>query len=174
MKLHIGSSGVSSSLLMIKSKLHRYYYNHNTKTCSWGAPRRGVGFLLSPQDYVVALEGDRPYYVKWSLSPEIPHVRTWTKPPGYLRCSSCLKHLALLCCAATPGAFCFNCFRSSFEAEEFVHDMNRLQRVGPIRCGVCKQQDRLAAWRCMKDKRGLSACVHCFERIAASTGWLRL
>jgi len=153
-----------------------YYYNHKTKELSWNAPSRGADFLHEPQDYIVALEADQIYYVKWSLSPEVPHVRTRVKPCGYLRCSVCLKHLALLSCAVAPGAYCFHCFRTSFAAEEFVHEIRTVQRVRPIKCGVCKQE-RPAAWRCIRDGRkpsGRAACVYCFERMAANTGWLRL
>ena len=153
----------------------RYYCNHNTGECTWTPPRRGVSFLHPPQDYVMALENDNLYYVKWSISSQKPHIRTWTKPAGYLRCTSCLQNLALISCTAASGAFCFRCFRGTFDAVSFLHGSNRQQRVGPVMCGVCKKA-RLAAWRCTGDARyaGLAACVKCYERLAATRTWLRL
>lgn len=155
----------------------RYYCNHNTGECTWTAPRRGATFLHSPQDYVVALENDQVYYVKWTTSVETPHVRTWIKPPGYLRCTKCLHNLALLCYAPVPGVFCFRCFRDTFDPEEFVYDTDIQQRVEPIICSVCNQGN-LAAWRCTETDSsrlpGIMACVRCFQRMASARAWLRL
>ena len=156
----------------------RYYYNHNTGECTWTPPRNGASFLHYPQDYVVALENEHVYYVKWSTSPEKPHVRTWTKPSGYLRCTSCLQNLALVRCVTASGAFCFRCFRDTFDDAIFMHHFNRQQRVEPISCGVCSL-GKLAAWRCTEDEStsmhaSLVACTRCFERMTSNRLWLRL
>ena len=147
-----------------------------TGECTWNAPCLGTACLHQPQDYVVALENNLTYYVKWSLSKNIPHIRTWAKPPGYLRCSRCLKNLALLRCTSLPGAFCFYCFQATFAAEDFVHDTSTLCRVHPIGCDVCKH-GKLASWRCAEDDNkfsSLAACASCFRRMAPNNKWLRL
>jgi len=155
----------------------RYYCNHNTGECTWTPPRRGFTVLHAPQDYVVALENDQPYYVKWSTSRETPHVRTWIKPPGYLRCTRCLFNLALLRCVSISGVFCFHCFRDTFDPEGFVHNADIQERVDPIICNMCSR-DNLAAWRCIDNDSpsfvGIVACIRCFERLASARSWLRL
>ena len=161
----------------IQACLFRYYCNHNNGECTWTPPSRGASVLHPPQDYVVALEDNNLYYVKWSVSSLKPHIRTWTKPAGYLRCTSCLQNLALLRCEATPGVFCFRCFRDTFQATDFLRDDHQQQRVGPIFCEIC-HHDRLAAWWCAVDakcaKSSRVVCGHCHQRLGDAKGWLRL
>lgn len=155
----------------------RYYCNHNTGECTWSPPRYAE-FLHYPQDYVLAHENDLIYFVKWSTCREGAHLRTWRKPPGYLRCTQCLQNLALLKCAAASGVFCFRCFRNSFNDLDFACGVQKQQRVTPIMCSICTQ-GRVASWRCTERPggnrlAGLVVCVHCCERMGADCAWSRI
>lgn len=141
-----------------------YYFNHNTHECAWKRPRGGE-CLHAPQDYVLAHENDRVYFVKWSMSPDEAHLRMWNKPPGYLRCTRCLQNIALLECVDTPGVFCFACFRGSFNAYDFASGVRKQRRVRPVGCSLCAQ-GRPASWRCMKAQHNVHIylCSLCFQR----------
>lgn len=155
----------------------RYYCNHNTGECSWTPPRYAE-CLHYPQDYVLAHKNNLIYFIKWSISREGVHLRTWKKPPGYSRCTQCLQNLALLTYTAASGVFCFRCFRSTFDAHDFTHGVKKQQRVGPIMCSMCTQE-RVASWRCTERPgesglAGLTVCVHCCDRMGADCAWSRI
>lgn len=154
----------------------RYYFNHNTGECTWIAPRHGAGVLHFPQDYVLAQDNDRVYFVRWSISPDKAHLRMWKKPPGYLRCTKCLQNIALLECNTIAGAYCFRCFRDTFEDRDFVRNNAKNQRrIFPIACSMCKQ-GRVAGWRRTNfAETSIAACTSCFARIGDGDGqWLRV
>ena len=157
------------------TKIDRYYFNHNTHECAWKPPSGGE-CLHAPQDYVLAHENDRVYFVKWSMSPDEAHLRMWNKPPGYLRCTRCLQNIALLECLDTPGVFCFACFRETFNSYDFASGVRKQRRVRPVGCSLCAQ-GRPASWRCVKAQHNVHVylCSLCFQRSEHPGGaWSRI
>ena len=153
-----------------------YYCNHVTGDCTWDPPRslpKGLK-LHEPHEFV----GHGPY-VRWNLPLSQPLQRSHAKPDGFSRCSRCLQNLALLECDATPGSFCFRCFRDVFDADFLFKSKSTLRRVQPITCSQC-DRGKSAAWRNVSDLQHnrlatATPCKACFERIQdQATNWTRI